>query len=40
MLRLKRLNYGGAVTIEREVSGEEQQRDVKKAKEYLEKLIG
>jgi L-ribulose-5-phosphate 3-epimerase len=38
--RLKQLNYGGAVTIEREVSGPEQMRDVKEAKEYLEKLIG
>jgi len=38
--RLKEMNYGGAVTIEREVSGPEQIRDVKEAKEYLEKLIG
>ncbi len=38
--RLKQLNYCGAVTIEREVSGPEQVRDVKQAKEYLEKLIG
>lgn len=38
--RLKELNYGGAVTIEREVSGPEQIRDVREAKAYLEKLIG
>lgn len=38
--RLKELNYGGAVTIEREVSGPEQIKDVREAKAYLEKLIG
>lgn len=38
--RLKELNYGGAVTIEREVSGPEQLQDVREAKAYLEKLIG
>ena len=38
--RLKDLNYGGAVTIEREVSGPEQIKDVREAKRYLEELIG
>src|SRR6267142_1301116 len=38
--RLKELNYRGAVTIEREVSGPQQVEDVRAAKAYLEKLIG
>lgn len=38
--RLKELDYGGAVTIEREISGQEQMKDVREAKSYLEKLIG
>jgi len=38
--RLKQLNYQGAVTIEREVSGPEQIEDVRAAKVYLEGLIG
>jgi sugar phosphate isomerase/epimerase len=38
--RLKELKYPGAVTIEREISGERQMEDVRGAKEYLEKLIG
>ena len=38
--RLKELNYGGAVTIEREISGARQLEDVRAAKAYLEKLIG
>src|SRR5229473_3075342 len=38
--RLKELNYRGAVTIEREVSGPRQMEDVRAAKSYLEKLIG
>ena len=37
---LKELNYGGAVTIEREISGPRQLDDVRAAKAYLEKLIG
>ena len=37
--RLKELNYQGAVTIEREISGPQQVEDVKAAKAYLEKLI-
>ncbi len=38
--RLKQLNYRGAVTIEREISGPQQLEDVRAAKMYLEKLIG
>jgi L-ribulose-5-phosphate 3-epimerase len=38
--RLKEMNYRGAVTIEREISGPRQMEDVRAAKEYLEKLIG
>ena len=38
--RLKQLNYRGAVTIEREISGPKQVEDVRDAKMYLEKLIG
>src|SRR5580765_4423982 len=38
--RLKELNYRGAVTIEREISGPKQVEDVRAAKVYLEKLIG
>src|ERR1700704_1495063 len=38
--RLKELNYQGAVTIEREISGPQQVEDVRAAKVYLEKLIG
>ncbi len=38
--RLKELNYRGAVTIEREISGPQQLEDVRAAKAYLENLIG
>jgi len=38
--RLKQLKYGGAITIEREVSGPRQMEDVRAAKTYLESLIG
>jgi L-ribulose-5-phosphate 3-epimerase len=38
--RLKEMDYRGAVTIEREISGPRQMEDVRAAKEYLEKLIG
>jgi L-ribulose-5-phosphate 3-epimerase len=38
--RLKELNYRGAVTIEREISGPQQVEDVLDAKKYLESLIG
>jgi L-ribulose-5-phosphate 3-epimerase len=37
---LKELNYRGAVTIEREISGPQQIEDIRAAKTYLEKLIG
>lgn len=37
---LKRLQYDGAITIEREISGPRQTEDVLKAKVYLEDLIG
>jgi sugar phosphate isomerase/epimerase len=40
LARLKEMKYPGAVTIEREISGEKQMEDVREAKEYLEKLIG
>ena len=38
--RLKQLDYRGAVTIEREISGAQQMEDVRASKAYLEKLIG
>lgn len=38
--RLKDLNYRGAVTIEREISGAQQVEDIRQSKSYLEKLIG
>ncbi len=38
--RLKDLNYRGAITIEREVSGPQQIEDIRAAKRYLENLIG
>ena len=38
--RMKEINYRGAVTIEREISGPQQVEDVRAAKAYLEKLIG
>jgi L-ribulose-5-phosphate 3-epimerase len=39
--RLRQLNYRGAVTIEREISGPQQVADVRGAKTtYLENLIG
>lgn len=38
--RLKEIKYGGAVTIEREISGPQQLEDVRTAKNYLQQLIG
>jgi L-ribulose-5-phosphate 3-epimerase len=38
--RLRELNYRGAITIEREISGPQQVEDVRAAKTYLEKWIG
>ena len=37
--RLKELNYRGAITIEREISGPKQIEDVRAARTYLENLI-
>lgn len=36
---LKDMGYDGAVTIEREISGEQQDKDIAKTKVYLEKLF-
>src|SRR5262245_59029602 len=36
----KQLTYGGAVTIEREISGPQPMEDVRAARTYLESLIG
>jgi len=38
--RLKEIQYAGAITIEREISGPQQIEDVRAAKAYLERLIG
>jgi sugar phosphate isomerase/epimerase len=38
--QLKELDYRGAVTIEREISGPQQMEDVRAAKTFLEGLIG
>jgi sugar phosphate isomerase/epimerase len=38
--RLKEIHYGGAVTIEREISGPQQLEDVRAAADYLRRLIG
>ncbi|MBZ5544279.1 MAG: sugar phosphate isomerase/epimerase [Acidobacteriia bacterium] len=37
--RLKKLNYRGPITIEREIEGAQQLEDIRKAKVYLEGLI-
>ncbi len=37
--RLKELQYRGPITIEREIEGEQQSADIRKAKAYLESLI-
>ena len=37
--RLHEIGFDGTITIEREISGEEQIRDIKSAKEFLEDLI-
>lgn len=36
---LRKLGYTGAVTIEREISGTQQEEDIRKSKLFLEKLI-
>lgn len=38
--RLKEIHYGGAITIEREISGPQQLEDVRAAADYLRQLIG
>ena len=38
--RLKEIGYRGVMNIEREISGPEQIEDIKKAKVFLEQLIG
>ena len=38
--RLKEIGYDGYITIEREISGEQQIKDIKDTKIYLEELIG
>lgn len=40
LARLKEIDYRGAVTIEREISGPQQMEDVRAAKAYLQNLIG
>ena len=37
--QLKEIGYQGDITIEREISGEEQKKDIRMAKELLDKLI-
>ena len=37
--KLKEVGYDGALTIEREISGEQQLKDILMAKELLESLI-
>jgi L-ribulose-5-phosphate 3-epimerase len=39
VMRLRAVNYHGALTIEREIEGTEQKRDILSAKAFLEKLI-
>ncbi len=38
--KLKEIGYDGDITIEREISGEQQKKDIIAAKKYLEELIG
>ena len=40
MLKLKEIGYDGALTIEREISGEQQREDVLHANKMLLGLIG
>lgn len=37
--RLRQVSYSGAITIEREISGPQQEADIRASKEYLERLI-
>ena len=36
---MKEIGYQGDITIEREISGEEQKKDIRMAKDLLDKLI-
>lgn len=40
LAKLRDFGYAGALTIEREISGEEQARDILAGKKYLEELLG
>jgi len=37
---LQRLGYSGAISIEREILGPQQIEDVRKEKNYLERILG
>jgi sugar phosphate isomerase/epimerase len=37
---LRKAGYSGAITIEREINGPQQIEDVRKEKQYLEKVLG
>lgn len=39
MKRLRQISYSGPITIEREISGPQQEADIRASKEYLEQLI-
>jgi L-ribulose-5-phosphate 3-epimerase len=39
MRRLRQLSYSGPITIEREISGSQQEADIRASKAYLERLI-
>jgi sugar phosphate isomerase/epimerase len=39
MKKLKEIGYSGDITIEREIEGNEQKKDIRRAKELLESLI-
>ena len=37
--KLREVGYNGAITIEREITGEQQTKDILKAKKLLEELL-
>jgi L-ribulose-5-phosphate 3-epimerase len=39
MRHLRKLSYSGPITIEREISGPQQEADIRASKAYLERLI-
>ena len=39
MEKLKKLNFTGPITIEREISGPKQEADIRASKKFLEDLI-